>query len=390
MYEKVLRDNYKSSEFGMRENMEDTKMEIEINNHSYENGKAYVAITFRGGFATNKYSVDGNEIFHSNYAFYNVLFNYYKIAGEADELKFDVLRAASVISFIIESTECIYKLQRVLNVLFDYEYSKEIFQKAKNQTKEGFAVRYKEGSFRAKYKAYEFSDLNKCFMLKKLIEDIENIDFDIFVKSAKTLLVSSNMCIYISGDLDQMKINDFKSLNEMALSKDNRIRVAGRLYDPYLRQDAHITNIAREEHNLIIEAFDFLNPDITNFAKLCILELYAEQLSCDEIDVWVDSLDSNIIFSNNRLSSFKHIFLKCEAERFEFVKKKLIEKYVILLERNPEYFTIKASLLMTIGIYIEQYIEFLNNCTYEQFEEICQKSDYIVSEAQISLRKESR
>ena len=79
--------------------MGNAKLQIEVNNHHYENGMVYAAIGLRGGFITKDYILDGQDIFHGNYAFYNVLFNYYRMVNIETGLHFDVQRASAIISF---------------------------------------------------------------------------------------------------------------------------------------------------------------------------------------------------------------------------------------------------------------------------------------------------
>ena len=275
-----------------------------------------------------------------------------------------------------------------MHILFNHEYNSEKFDIAKQSTRDAFALRYKDGAFRSKYKGYEFSDLNKRFTLKQLINDIEAITFEDFVRAANTLVVPGNVCVYISGETNEL---DFSIISfDDYEYQTSSVRIAGYGYDPYLRQDAHITNKAREDHNLIIEAIDFLNKDCTNFAKLIITELLAEQIPAHDIDIWVDSLDASIMFSSEKLRGYK-AFLSIDNEIvYNNAHKSLLTKYASLLENNPEHFVIKASYMMSVGVYIDQYLEFLDKCSYELFVELCQKADYKITEAQIVLRKESR
>ena len=250
-------------------------------------------------------------------------------------------------------------------------------------------MRYKDGAFRSKYKGIEFSDLNKRFTLKQLIDDIENITYEQFGKCANALLVPDNVCIYISGETEGL---DFSliSLEDYKEQFTHSVRIAGFGFDSYLRQDAYITNIAREDHNLIIECFDFLNPEVTNFTKQLIVEIYAELLPAYDIDVWVDSFDSSIMLITEKLSSYKELLHIDDEKMYSVAHADLLSKYAALLENNPEHFAIKTASMMTIGVYMDQYLGFLDKCSYNMFKEVCEKADYKVSEAQIALRKELR
>lgn len=362
------------------------KLQIELNNHPYDKDLIYVAICMRGGYITKRYILDEDKIFFGNYAFFNVLFNYLRIIGENMEVHFDVLRASASISFCVKSEEFISTINRVLHNLFNHEYTEENFVKAKAKARDAFAQNYKEGAFRARLKAFEFSDLNKHFTLKGLINDIEEINFETFKKCAKTLIVPGNICIYISGEMQKINIQDLYMPDDMK-NVNHMVVVAGEKYSPYMRQDAHITNTAREEYKLMIESFSFINDDITNFTKLLILELLAEQLPIRDVEVWVDSLDASLIFASETLREYKSLILKTDKPNFEANKKRLLEKYIILMEKYPEHFAIKAANMMSIGVYPEQYISFIDTCSYDMFVEIFEKADCIVSEAQIVFTK---
>lgn len=369
--------------------MNNSKIQIEFNNHSYNKDIYYVAIGLRGGYAVRDYILAEKEHFSSNYAFFNILFNYFAGCQSMHGLNYDVQRAVSTISFSRKKEELVPTIEDVLQTLFSYEYSQEIFERAKLAGKEAFSARYKDGAFRSKYKAHEFSELNKRFTLKSLISDIENIDFETFTASAKALLVPGNVCIYIVGDSAGTDLQGLTSPNAKTAG-NHSVRIAGCGYDPFLRQDAHITSIAREEHNTIIECVDFLNPNISNFAKMLIVEMIAEQIPTYYADVWVDSFDASIMFACEQPRSYKENCVVYTEKSYLASQCNLLKKYAALLENNPEHLVIKAAALMTIGVYVDQYLEFISKCSYEMFKEICETADYKITEAQIVLRKGSR
>lgn len=367
--------------------MEKEKLQIELNNRPYSKDTIYAAVSLRGGYTTRDFIVDDSH-FESNCAFYNILFNYYRLIDEASGLHYDIQRAVSSISFYRKKSDFISAFVDVMHTLFNHEYDSEKFDIARQNAREAFAWRYKDGAFRSKYKGYEFSDLNKRFTLKQLIDDIETITFEDFMRIANTIVIPSNVCIYISGDCSEI---DFSMLPLQTYAEQSAlVRIAGYGFDPYLRQDAHIINKAREDYNLIIEALDFLNGDCTNFTKMIITELLAEQVPIHEIDVWVDSLDASIMFSSEQLRGYKS-YLNIDTEKaYNIAHKNLLTKYASLLENSPEQFAIKASHMMSIGVYIDQYIEFLDKCSYKLFAELCEKANCKITEAQIVLRKGAR
>lgn len=369
--------------------MENNKIQIELNNHPYNKDVFYIAIGLRGGYAVRNYIVDNEKVFTSNYAFFNILFNYFTSCNSMPGLNFDVQRAASTISFNRSRVELVPSVEKALQMLFNHEYNQEFFESAKLAAKEAFSARYKDAAFRSKYKAHEFSELNKGFSLKALISDIDGIDFSTFVATANTILVPGNVCIYIVGDTTNINPQDI-TLKNVDITQNHSVRIAGPGYDPLLRQDAHIINIAREEHNTIIEAIDFLNHDASNFTKMFIVEMLSEQLPAHYVDVWADSLDASIIFSSEQLRSYKNNLLIGTEKAYTTAQAKLLSQYTGLMKNLPEHFVIKAATLMTIGVYIDQYLEFLSKCTFEMFDEICATADFKITEAQIVLRKGSK
>ena len=367
--------------------MAEQKIQMEMNDHPYQNGLIYAAVSIGGGYAVRKYIIDNNTYFESNYAFYNVLFHYYQIATNVEGLHFDIQRATSAIAFGRQKDKFISTLKRVFDLLFHDSYNAVLFEKAKEMAKKAFAARYKDGAFRAKYKGFEISELNKHFSLEQLTYDIENITFEMFIASVRTLLVSDNICVYILGDTKDL---DFSTISFEGYDKrfDHMVRLGGIGYDPYLREDVHIVSIARKNYNFMIEAFDFLNPKVTNFTKQLIVELSAEMIPASEIDSWVDSFDASILFFDEQLRSYKEDLISYSEPIYNEAHQNLKIKYATLLENSPEIFAVKAANLMTVGIYIDQYLSFLDTCSYETFREVCAKADYKITEAQVVLRKE--
>ena len=59
-----------------------------------------------------------------------------------------------------------------------------------------------------------------------------------------------------------------------------------------------------------------------------------------------------------------------------------------LLETAPAWFALVADYLALIEVPIEEYIKFVQGCSYQEFREICDKADFKITEAFILLRKE--
>ncbi len=364
------------------------KLRIELNNHPYDRDMIFASVGFGGGVLTRNYVVNNKEEFVGNYAFCNVLFNYLRLTSDdIVGLNFDVQRTSSSITFNVKSLEFVSTLNKVLNKLFDFEYNEEKFNLAKDNTKNAFGLRYKDVAFRAKYKAYEFSDLNKRFTLLELIKDIENITFESFVANAKVLIVPGNICVYAVGNTNDISKEQLNSINIPNFESYNTVSFNSQPYDAYLRQDAHLMNLAREDYQLTVEAFDFLNPSTTVFTKRFITEIFAETLNMSDFEVYADGTDASILFPVDVLSKKKDSLIHISEDEYKKAHQKLVSKYIVLIKKSPEIFATLGVSLMLLGIYIDQYMSFMANCTYEMFVEICEKADFKISEAQLVFRK---
>ncbi|WP_426350411.1 hypothetical protein ACPWSR_03985 [Alloiococcus sp. CFN-8] len=367
----------------------DKKIKIELNNEIYEEDSVYASIALRGGFITKEYLIDNESTFVGSYAFYNILFQYWRLTSIHAEIKYDVLRGRSIIAFKGKKNEYLETLKYVLDKLFNSEYNQEIFEEAKSISRSAFENRYKAGKFRGRLKSFEFSDLNKRFQLRELINDIEVIDFNTFKSCAETLLVPGNIYLYINGDVSEAEaINS--TVEAVLPHRNHSVKVKNYYYDPYLKQDAHLLNLARENFSLTAVAFDFLNRGTTIFAKQAILDFKAAYLPYRDIEVYVDSLDASLIFENETLKTIKPIIHEViSEEQFDLLKKKILQKYLALLKNYPELFAITGAEMLVNDVSLAEYIAFIGSCTYELYCELCDRSDFIITEAQVVLKKEA-
>lgn len=369
--------------------MVNRKIKIELNNEIYDKDSVFASIALGGGFITKDFLIDNEITFAGSYAFYNILFQYWRLTCSHGGIRYDVLRGKSIISFSEEKSEYIEKLKYILKKLFYDEYNQQDFEEAKNISKDTFERRYKSGKFRGKLKIFEFSDLNKKFELRELINDIERIDFDTFISCAKTLLVPGNIYLYINGAVHEAELI-YDAVESVLPGRNHSVEVKNNYYDPYLKQDAHLLNLARENFSLSAVTFDFLHPGVTNFTKQVILDFKAAYLPYSNVDIYVDSLDANIIFENETLQPVKPlIYEEILKEQFQLLKKKILQRYFTLLKKYPELFTMMGADMMVNDISLAQYISFIGSCTYELYCELCEKSHFKITEAQVVLKKEA-
>ena len=366
--------------------MKQQKLLIELMNHEYEGDLVYGAIAFTGGFAIHKYEIDGEE-FVSNQSFYNVIFNYFRNIAELNDVHFDVQRSVATISFCRNKVNLLAHLKNILKLLYEFKYNEQCFEMAKQNTIDSFSEKYKDGKFRGTYKAFEFADLNKRYTLAQLIQDIDSITFEEFKECANRLITPGNTCIYLCGNVSDIDLSSLK-MDEYDDKYFKLISVVGPGFDSYIREDAHLLNVARKDCNIQVEAFDFFNEEISNFSKQLIVETLSELVVGTNKNVWIDSYDASIVYETVQLKSYKEQFNELDERKYSQINKSLLSKYISLLENMPEHFVIKAVSLMTVGIYIDQYISFLSECNYDLFKELNEKADYKITEAQVVLRRE--
>lgn len=350
----------------------------------------YCAIGIGGGMINREFKV-GDKEFTSNYAFGNLILSYIKMFCSEYDLDVHMLRSCEVVAFKGTQEQFEKSLEKILTLLFSSEYQQDIFEKAKVHCLNSFETNYKNARFRALIKAYEFSDLHKKFSLAGYIDDLKSIDFSKFVSCAESLIVPSNVCIYVMcADLDFVT-DRIKSICNLKNKKDLVVSAVSYEYDPFLRQNAHISNLARENATVIIEAFEFLNKSATPFAKYLVLEMLASMLGEKTVITYADSSDASIIVDTDRVCSFKQTLnTGLNIEGFERAKTQLQNNYILHLKNEPLDLMVRSVEMAFSGVFIDQYLSFLSQCTFEQFEEILNNCNYFISEAQIALRKESR
>jgi len=370
--------------------MSNKKLNVVLNNYIYKNNRAYAVVGLGGGCVTRDFIIDGNEHFHGNYAFFNVLADYWKVQQKYTEMRFAAGRTTSFLSFDAEPSELFNKITNALEMLLKHEYEQELFEKAKEKAKNSFSNYYKDSRFRARYKSFEFLDLNKHFLLSELNKDIEGIEFADFIKCADKLIVPANICIYVTGDIREVIKSDYERLSDVISNRNHRIQFYNFSYDPYLRNDAHIIELAREDINQFIAVFDFLNPDCSEFTKSLIIDIYAEKLKIPELEISVDPCDAGVLYTGKKINSIKNQLTDISRDEYEKVRKAVVKKYIMCLQDKPEIFAMEAAQKLLLGISIQEYISYIEKCPYEKFLKLCSIADYKISEAQVIFRKEMR
>lgn len=363
------------------------KYRINICSNGNKDGQIFCAISFAGGNAIRDCNLSDGKMFRGNYAFFNVFMNCLRQMSEFRDVLMDCQRTSSSIVFTTSDSGFIGELNTILKLVLQHSFSEEQFNRAKEITVKSFEKNYADEFFRARLKAYEFSELNKAFLLKALIDDIRNINYEIFCKCADVYLTPGNACIYVFGDCQKIDVSD---LEKQLYFKSDCIGIDSfdvNKYDPYMKEDAHIFEIARNDCFLSIESLSFVNEETTLYSKKLVLDIMSELIESPMVEVYVDEADASLMFENKELIAYKEKLLSTSIEDFTDAKKKLQSRYFSLMNKQPEVYCVEASQLMVLGIDIDQYIDALFKVSYEDFSEIMRMADVIITEAQIVLKK---
>jgi len=282
-------------------------------------------------------------------------------------------------------------LNSVLKSLLSVEINEEIFNQAKEKSIKAFENQYKKLEFRAYYKSYEVADLHKRFLLSELIDDIQTIAYEDFIRIKKDLVSVFNMCIYVYGDTtDIINSDEWQNVVPEQYVDEKTLSFVGYEYDPAIRNNSHIVGLARENLNLSVLSFDFYNNEATPFAKKIIVDFIAASMKYQVKETSVDELDASIIVQLGSVVSLKENVRDFTEDTFEKAKNEIISRYVCLMKNSPDIFSVEAVNLMLVGIYVDQYLEYVSSLTLELFNEIYRIADCKLTEAQLVFRKESK
>lgn len=360
--------------------------DIEYNYHEYPNNDVYITIGINIGVATRYFLIDGKQNYSNNLAFANIFADYLQLIM-GDKIVVDVDRTITTITMMTKQSEWINDFVILLKGVFLNDMDEVQFDRACMMARAGFEKAYKNGEFRAIYKAYEYADTNKGYTLSKLIEDIQNISFRIFVEAKKYLIVASNMYIYVNGNLKDISDSDKDLVSEIIFKNEHTAYLGGRVIDQLLKEDAHLLELSRQDINMDILSFGF-KENISILDKIIYLNIESDKISEDNKILHIDEFDSSLIIRTEEVKKNCNYFKRpVNKQQFEVAREKMIKKYSQWLERNPVRFNMKAVELMMERVAVTDLLEIVINLQYEDYVEIATKIRPKVSEAQIVMRR---
>lgn len=360
--------------------------DFEYNYFEYPEDSVYITLGINAGLATKIFLVNEEEIFLNNLAFCNIWTNYLRNVYKT-EFTSEVNRTITTVSYKGKKDSMGDDIIYLLNSIFKTRLESEIFEIVKRETIEGFKQKYKKGLFRGVYKSFEVADTNKKFLLRQLIEDLQKITFDDFIKCFQKLIIPNNSYIYINGNLRDLTNQEIQLINEVINEASNEAALGGEILDPYLRGDAHILELSREEANIDIIYFAF-QEQVAMMNRLIYLDIEMNKIPFGEKMLHIDEFDASLIVSETKLTKLKKYYKRISSEeQFEKAKRYILLKYRYWLEKKPEQFGVESVKLRAIGVSIAEYLDILKRVTYEMYFEIANQVKPIISEAQVVMRR---
>lgn len=358
--------------------------------HAYKEENTFITIGLQGGMATKEILRDQEERIVCNRAFFHVWSRYLCQSRQELQISYNVMSAATIISCISDRGNCFDTMGKLLGVIFQTDYQEAAFLEMKEQAKNAFEDRYKDAAFRAHYKAMEIMDMNKEFRLREFIDELLELDFMTFCRMAECFLTPGNIVVYVNGSYEDMAKEEGEAIEEQIPDAIHEVQLLYRNTDPYLRQDAHLVELAGENLNRTILYIDFLGKG-TLFSRFIWLALAAQNIHRQDVEINIDEGDSSIIFIPLTLKSEKTIFAETlSREAFQYSQKRLLRGYAELLENQPAVWGEAVAAYLLMGMDVVELLEMIDKCSYDLFLEIEENIEPKITEIQIVFRKERR
>lgn len=346
------------------------------------------SLAFGAGLLTKRYLIDSAE-FAANHAFGMILLSHLRMVHPNRGFEYDLQRTSSTITFESTAGDYITRISEVLSSIISDTLSEDDFLLAKKYAKESYKKQYKNASFRARLKAYEFSDLNKQVRLVNINRDLDTISFPNFLRIKESLLTPNNICICLLGNIHMEDVEQIE--RNVVWPKDHRSPLSTKVergsFDAALRQDAHVLELAENNAAYSIIAFDFLNNSSSALCRQLIVDIVGTAHTDGNAEIYADSCDASIIIPDNNLQTKKAAFSSLSEEQFSIAKEAVLERYNIILLKQRALFVKNMAISYFCGFRLMEYLDFVRNCSYSLFCEIYEKADVKLSHGQVLLRK---
>lgn len=260
-------------------------------------------------------------------------------------------------------------------------------QTNKKNTIEKFRKNYKNGEFRALYKAFEYSDANKGYKLYDLIEGLQKINYETFINENKLLIVPDNCCLYINGKLQDISCEAVEQINTIFAENQHTATLGGTMSEQRLKDDAHLLEVARENVNVDILSLGF-ETNISVLDRMIYLLFQSQKILAENKILHIDTFDSSIIMQTEEVIKMKMMLKNVlKEEAFEQTRKHVLGVINQWLEMDPMRFNMLAVELKIENVQIIDFLNIISTVEYDEFVTNVIKMRPTVSEAQIIMRR---
>ena len=276
---------------------------------------------------------------------------------------------------------------RFIRTIFTSDKDAELFETSKKNTIEKFRKNYKNGEFRALYKAFEYSDANKGYKLYDLIEGLQKINYETFINENKLLIVPDNCCLYINGKLQDISCEAVEQINTIFAENQHTATLSGTMSEQRLKDDAHLLEVARENVNVDILSLGF-ETNISVLDRMIYLLFQSQKILAENKILHIDTFDSSIIMQTEEVIKMKMMLKNVlKEEAFEQTRKHVLGVINQWLEMDPMRFNMLAVELKIENVQIIDFLNIISTVEYDEFVTNVIKMRPTVSEAQIIMRR---
>ena len=276
---------------------------------------------------------------------------------------------------------------RFIRTIFASDKDAELFETSKKNTIEKFRKNYKNGEFRALYKAFEYSDANKGYKLYDLIEGLQKINYETFINENKLLIVPDNCCLYINGKLQDISCEAVEQINTIFAENQHTATLGGTMSEQRLKDDAHLLEVARENVNVDILSLGF-ETNISVLDRMIYLLFQSQKILAENKILHIDTFDSSIIMQTEEVIKMKMMLKNVlKEEAFEQTRKHVLGVINQWLEMDPMRFNMLAVELKIENVQIIDFLNIISTVEYDEFVTNVIKMRPTVSEAQNIMRR---
>ncbi len=361
-------------------------LKVMYNLHEYSGDKVYISFAIGMGVSVRRYCLDGKQEFLSNLAFANMWSNYIKKLYGLD-YKCVVDRTNTYVVKQTNQKNMAVAMEEFLKMVFATTYDAEIFEQVKIKTMDNFKSVYKNGRFRGVHKSYEATEWNKEFYLKRLIDDIQGITYEQFVDIAKILLVPSNCQVFVNGSVRELSDEEIDIMKQAIPEDKPKVTMLANIQEPYLRKDMHVIEVAEEPCNINAVCLSF-DTKVNMMTRYYYAVIEGSKIKERDKYMHVDFMDASYIVISEELRSMKRVFQSLVTKE-QYEEAQLQEKIRITewLENEPIMFATKVLEIQMLGISLTEYLQLLNQFSYEDYIGVMKECRPVVCEAQVVMRR---